>query len=567
MNLKRMILLLLCAAMLLSLAACGGSPDPAGEPAGTEPPADGGASASDDASASSGGASAGGEKVLNVGWSYDPASLDPARAAMDSEYRLLLSTGEALLRGVDGEARPGAAESYEVNDQQTEYTFHLREGLTYSDGSPVTAEDYAYAMLRLLDPEAGYEQAETAFIFQNAEAYYNGECAAEDVGVEVVDAQTLRLTMEYPTYPISFCTWEFAPIKKDLAEELDIAYGSDADKVLTNGPFTVTSWVRDSEIVLEKNPNYWDADSVKLDRIVLKVGAEGDTAVDMMTAGELDAATITGQVQADALTAQGFLCLTDTTGAQCAHINHKGKTEETGLFLSNANFRKALSYAVDRSAMVATAYTTDIPATRVCLPNDMGVSGTYNDEHPYEAWSTSPDAEKARECLNKALSELGKTAADIPTFTVLCFDSANNMIAMNAIMDMWSQTLGIACEIDAQPIQNMLQKVMEGDYDFWKGGVEKDKVDSIGIFREYYGPVTLFGIENEEFDALFNAAQAATSWEARKDAMFELEQCFCDNMLDVVVTWISEFYIYSPSVTGVTMDPSGISFVYADLAA
>ena len=507
----------------------------------------------------------GGEKVLNVGWPYDASTLDPARASVDSEYRVLIATNEPLLRDVEGEAQPGSAESYEVNDDQTEYVFHLREDNVYSDGTPITAADFQYALERLLNPDEGYEEASTAFIIKNAEAYYMGEADVADLGIEAVDDYTLKLTMEYSTYPINFCRWEFSPINQATAEEYGLEYGAAAEKVLTNGPFTVTSWVRDSEMVLEKNANYWNADAINLDKVVLKIGASGDVAVDMLLTDELDLAEMGSQVRADTMTDNGFESMIHASGVQCLHINHAGMTEESGLFLSNVNFRKALSYAIDRNAMVATAYTTDMPATRMTLPTEMGVEGLFHEEYPYEAWPAAADPDKAKECLDLALSELGKTVEDIPTFSLLCSDSNNNMVALNAIMDMWNKTLGINCEIDAQPAQNMIQKMYNGEFDFWKGGLDTGIVDSFEMFEYFYSPDSLFGVQDEKFDELYNAVRNTTTWQDRKDAMFEMEKEYCESMLDLTITWMSTYYSYNPRVTGLTLDSNAINFVYADI--
>ncbi|MCD8023019.1 MAG: ABC transporter substrate-binding protein, partial [Lachnospiraceae bacterium] len=135
-----------------------------------------------------------GQKVLTFGWPYEPATLDPARTTEDAGYRTLRLAGESLLRNVSDEAEPGCAESYETNDDYTEYTFHLREDSVFSDGTAITSADFEYSLLRLLDPEGAYEEASAAYIIKNAEAYYNGECEASELGIEVPDDYTLKLT-------------------------------------------------------------------------------------------------------------------------------------------------------------------------------------------------------------------------------------------------------------------------------------------------------------------------------------------------------------------------------------
>jgi oligopeptide transport system substrate-binding protein len=506
------------------------------------------------------------EKVLTIGWAYEPSTLDPARAEEDASYRITHMTTEALLRYVDGEVEPGCAESYEASDDKMEYTFHLREDSVFSDGTPITAETFRYSLLRLLDPEVGNEACETGYVIKNGLAYNTGECEAEDLGIEVVDDYTLKLTLEYPTYPVQFTRWEFSPVSEEASEEYGIAYGAEAENMLTNGPFTVTEWVHDSEVVLEKNENYWNADAINLDKIVCVINATGDTAVDMLMTDALDVADMSTQIQADTMVDQGFELYTSTSGYQCLHINHTGKTEETALFLSNVNFRKALNYAIDRDALVATSYTTDIAATRAICPDEDGVDGLFQEEYPYEGWSTGADTEKAKEYLELALEELGKTADEIPTFTFLCYDSNNNMIALNAVMDMWNKALGINCEIDAQPIQNMIQKMYNGEYDFWKGAVSREGIDALSLFDYYQSEDGTFNYSDEAYDALYDAALNAQDWQERKDDIFALEQDFCENVIDLLLTWQGTYAVYSPNVTGITAYDGAVDVTYADIA-
>ena len=326
----------------------------------------------------------GGEpKVLTVGWPYEPATMDPHRANEDAAYNALRMMVEGLVRNINGEAAPGVAKSWDVSADNMEYTFHLRKSV-FSDGSPVTAENFRYGLFRLLDASKGYEKADSAFIIRNAERYYNGECDAAEVGIEVRDDYTLKLTLAVPTFPVVFSDWPWSPMKKDFVESKGEVYGTEAENLLTNGPFTLKTWEHDSRLVLVRNGNYWNADAVKLSEIVGVINATDDTAVDMMLVHELDLVELTNQVQAKTLTDGGFSVNSYTSTYQDLHINHLGKTKETGRFLSNANFRRAVNYAIDRQALVATVYTTSLPASRLTAPNEMGKEGRFNEDYPLE---------------------------------------------------------------------------------------------------------------------------------------------------------------------------------------
>lgn len=503
---------------------------------------------------------------LKIGWQYEPASVDGAHATDDASYEIVKLASEALLRNVNGEAKEGIAESYEANEDNTEYTFHLRESVFW-DGTAVTAEDFKYGMMRMLDPEQAFEQASTLYVIEGAQAYNAGEGSADAVGIEVVDDYTLKLKMNAPTYPIYFTRWEFAPVSKDFAEPLGATYGAEAANVLSNGPYKVDSWTHDSEVVLVKNENYWNADAIKLDSITCVISAVNDTGVDMLLAGELDATTVQKATQVATLEDAGFTVGSYQAGSQYIHINQAGKTEDTSKFLGNTNFRLALSYALNRVALCQAVYTTDTPANRISQPSQGGVEGFFVDEYPYEGWPLEGDTEKAKEYLAAALEEIGCTIEEVPVFTMLCYDSENNMLAMNAIADMWSKALGIRCEIDAQPLSSMISKVYSSDYDFWKGGSDPGIIDWLdGCAYEYKSDAGApFNMTDPKVDELYDAVYYSVDWKEREDSLFELEKYLCENGYDLLVTHINSNEILSERVSNAYITKY-IDFTYAELA-
>lgn len=538
---KRWFVLLTAAALTVALAGCGASKKE--DKSGTDEQ----------------------YKVLRVGWSYEPSSMDPHRANEDAAYDALRMMVEGLVRNINGEAVPGIAKSWEVSDNNMEYTFHLRKSV-FSDGSPVTARDFHYSILRLLDAAKGNEKADSAFIIKNAERYFKGECGPEEVGVEVKDDYTLKLTLAVPTFPIIFANWPFCPMKKDFVETKGELYGTEAEHQLTNGPFNLAIWEHDSRIVLKRNPNYWNADAVYLSEIVGIINASGDTAVDMMLVKELDLVELNSQDQVKILIDNGFASSSFTSAYQDLHINHRGKTKETGRFLQNTSFRKAVNYAIDREALVTTVYTTSIPAFRLTAPNETGKNGYFNEEYPYIGWPTKADPVKAKEYLEKALKELGVGAAQIPTFTMLCFDSQGGLMALQAVQDMLLKTLGIKTEIDPQPIPTMIAKVYGSDYDFWRGGVSLGQVDWLEeVVKSYYSTIGApYNYQNKEFDALYDKAAAATSWNERKDIMLELEKHFCENVVDLILNWQQIYVVHDPKVKGMFMS-TYLDYTFADI--
>lgn len=515
-------------------------------------------------------------KEILIGRAYDATTLDPHNGNDDGSYNVIKYLSEGLVRDKGGVIVPGVAETWEISDDGMEAVFHLREDAVWSDGTPLTAEDFRYSFLRLMDSEAAYNYGESGFIFKNGEKYFNGECTAEEVGVEVIDEHTLKITREDPSIETlnELAGTPFLPIRKDYAEEYGVSYGAEADKIMTNGPFTMTEWSHEAQMVLEKNDNYWDKDSINLDKITMVLGVSGETAVDMMLAGQLDLIQNGDQTQVDTLTGAGFAAEAYAAGYQCIHMNSAGRNDETGKFMSNSNFRRALNLTINRDAIIASALKGCQPTTRISAPTDMGVNDTMHNEYPYEGWSTNGDAEEARKYFDLAMEELGTTAEDVPELSMLCFDSEGTMTILQAAQDMLLTNLGIHCTIDPQPIQQMISKAIGGDWDFWYGGMTRGTMDwlSSGSVADgfYSDPANddygTYNYCNEEFNALYDEASVTLDLQERKDLLFEMEKILCTDPATIMVGWNRTYVVTKPELTGFMVSSGEPDYTYMDLA-
>ncbi len=502
-----------------------------------------------------------GPKELNVGMQYEPETVSPLLAYSVEALTIDDLIFDGLIREDQGDYVEGLAESWEVSEDGTTFTFHLRDA-NYTDGTPITSEDIKYFVLTSLDPM--YESAHTIKLV-GAEDFNLGKGKAEDVGIETPDDKTVIFHAQEPMFLSDFTS--IRPLKQDFFEERGEQFGSSAEDIIGNGPYILTSWVHESEAVLEKNPDYWNAENIKLDKIRFVINAEGQTAVDLLMSGDLDLAEISDQDQLDQLASQENLTYDDAfSGYQFFNINLNGKTDETGKWLSNVNFRKALSYAMDREIIVGIIYSAFEPATRLTAPGEYGSGDkTFNEEFPYEGWSIKADADKAKEYMAKAMEELGvKDVSDIPTFTFLVNDSQKNMDFCNAISDMWNKALGINSVIDAQPISSMFDKSDNGDFDFWKGGESFGDPDWLvpmtDYWNEYYGYDKI-----PEFMELCDTARYSKTVEERKAAMFEIEKYYCDNMLNLVIAWDKAYAVHNKKVTGLTRNSYMFNYIHCDI--
>jgi oligopeptide transport system substrate-binding protein len=251
-----------------------------------------------------------------------------------------------------------------------------------------------------------------------------------------------------------------------------------------------------------------------------------------------------------------------------------GKTADSGRFLSNVNFRRALSYALDRSAACATVLPGQTPASRLIDPDANGISGKYVDEYPIAdgaGINITADVAKAQEFLQLALTELGATIEDVPELSMLCYESQGSQTQLQAYQDMFLTVLGIKCVIDPQPIQQMIGKVYSFDYDFWLGGVSIGSMDVASAdgalnYWDMSNPDALFGYQNQTFSDLLAEAQQATDLQVRYDKIAELEKIFIDEVPDLLITWKTINVMFKQGIVITSIDKSyGADLAFADI--
>lgn len=510
-------------------------------------------------------------KELTLGFAYDATTLDVQNMTDDGSYSLMYLLGEGLVRNDTGVIEPGVAERWDVSADGLTLTFYLRKNATWSDGSPLNAYDFEYTFMRVIDPDLGLQNAEGSLkMFKNARAYYEGSVSIDQVGIKAVDEYTLKIELEIPSLETLFTLAEYGyyPINKAMAEANGKLYGTEPGKVLTNGPFTLIEWRFEDSQVLVKNENYWNKDAINLDKLTRRVGLAADVALDMMLVGELDEWSFDDINQVNTLVNAGFTSIPYVVGYQFVHMNSNGCTTDSKRFMENTNFRKALNYAVNREGITNSIYPGAEPVYRWSSPTMMGVSKLFHEEYPYQAWPTSGDAAKAKECLDLALQEIGATLSDVPELSLLCYDSQRGITVLTAVQDMLLSTLGIKSKVDPQPIQQMLDKADNGEWDMWWGGKQKGDLDWVQGFGgdfDYRSEDDASGYKNARYLELLDKAKSALSMKERKDIVFEMEKILCEDPPSVLIGWTKNWLVLRSDITGVLPDGFVVFWQYADI--
>ncbi|MCI9341169.1 MAG: peptide ABC transporter substrate-binding protein, partial [Dorea sp.] len=419
---KKCLALLMAGLMAVSMAGCSTPGSNVEKDSGTE-----------------GGGEEGAQKVFRYSVTSDVSTLDPQKNNDSTSGTIGYHTGEGLTRSMDGVVHPGLAEEWEVSDDGLTYTFHLRDA-KYSDGEKIKAQDFEYAMKRIVDPETASSFAFIAKPLENADEITAGKMDLDELGVEAVDDETLVCKLGFPApYFLQVISMsQFYPTRKDMVEKYGDEFAADGEKNVYSGPFCLKEWKQNDRIILEKNPMYWDKDKVNLDRVEILIVADENTALAMYEAGELDYVNVPTDAVGNYPDAEFY-----KMGAEDFIKLNTGDGP-----LANKNFRLVLNYGLDRSEFIKLS-TNDVwePATRFVLPDVGGAEGTFGEDYPYEAFPLEGDQKKAEEYLNTALKELGIASASDITLELLTSDMERTKKEAEVLQALLQEALGIKITI------------------------------------------------------------------------------------------------------------------------
>ncbi|MBX6394289.1 MAG: peptide ABC transporter substrate-binding protein, partial [Alicyclobacillaceae bacterium] len=349
----------------------------------------------------------------------EPSPLDPGLTGDQWSVDLLNAVEEGLMRAdADLKPRPALAQRVEVSSDYTRFTFHLRQAV-WSDGKPLTAEDFRYAWLRVLDPAARAPFAYLLYPIKGAQEYHEGKAGSEQVAVEAPDERTLRVTLGAPTpwflsltaLPVYF------PVRRDVVEAAGQAFGTAPDKTVSIGPFRLTSWKHGEQLVVKKNDTYWDAGHVRLKSVTFRIVKDLDARVRLYEAGDLDQTGVSGSQVG---VWKGRPDSVDTPEASVFFLVFN---PDRYPFFQNKNIRLAFSYALDRRQYVDTIWQgAASPAYGLVPPTIPGRERLFREENG-DLFVDHRD-EAARELLRAGLRELHVDA--LPPVALLVEDSSEN---------------------------------------------------------------------------------------------------------------------------------------------
>ena len=563
MNMKRIVALVLAMVMVLGLAACGGS----SAPAATAAPA-----AAGDAAPADTAAAADGDKVLNVMVEVEVESLDPQVATDGTSFEVIANYTDGLTQmDADGAAVPAIAESWDVSEDGTVYTFHLRQDANWSNGEPVTADDFIFAWQRAVDPalasEYNYMLSDIGQI-KNAAAIIAGEMDKSELGVKAIDSKTLEVTLEVPvSYFLSLMYFPtFYPVNQAFFEGLaDGTFGTSPETVLSNGAFVLTSYEPAAlSFSLTKNPDYYDADKVQLDGLNYQVIKDSQQAYMSYQNGDLDIVMLSGD-QVEQVEGDPELTI---TGA--GYLWYLTLNMDKVPALDNQNMRLALSNAVNRASIVDDVVKDGSVATYTAVPPQFAAGPDGSDFSADQTMFSdvcADDAAKAAEYYEAAKAELG---TDTFEFDLLVEDQTETQNVAAVIKDQVEKALpGVTLNIKVEPKKQRVADIQDGNYEVCLTRWGPDYADPMTYLNMWItGCSNNYGLWSDaEFDAIIadcTTGAYITDAEARWNAMYDAEKIVMDQAVIVPLYTKANANMIKTGVEGIEFHPVALNRVYKD---
>lgn len=484
----------------------------------------------------------------------EPVTLDPQTASDQASLLVIENLYEGLVRlDENNNPIPGAAESWESNSDHTVFTFRLREGLTWSDGTPLTASDFIYGMRRAVDPATRSPSWEQLSCIRNAEQIHNGQMDVSSLGVSAPDDRTIivELAYAYASFPALTANAPYMPCKQAFFTETRGKYGLESDSILGNGPFMLrqkSGWVHDKYVRLVANENYCGEQPARPSGVMLTVSKQPENVTEAILGDVIDAAPLPGdQLEQAEDAGLPLVQFADTTWGVCFNTQKKG--------LNDANVRRAFLYSLNRETVLAVTPPHLTPTSDLIPPENTFLGDSYRKQAgPLSL--PEYDSQKAAQSLAAGLEALG--LKELPTLTILCEDTFEMKSLANNLAATWREGLNDYLAIEPVSAEELSKRIASGNYQIAITSITSpsaDPWDFLSLFSS-----TADGnpakYQSEAYDALLNTAAASTPQEELA-LIRQAETMLVEDGVFYPLYSENHYYVTGPTVTNLVIRPFG----------
>ncbi|ENZ5634045.1 peptide ABC transporter substrate-binding protein [Enterococcus hirae] len=526
-----------------------------------------GGSANTKSSNSASGNSTDGGGVFNLVVPQEMPTADLSLATDTISFTALNNVYEGIYR-LDKDSKPqpaGASELAEVSEDGLTYKIKLREDAKWSNGDPVVAADYVYGWQRTVDAATASEYAYLFAPVANAEEITAGKKDKSELGIKAVGDHELEITLtkQTPYFQYLLAFPSFFPQKQSVVEENGDAYASASDKAVYNGPFTLTDFDgpgTDTEWSYKKNDNYWDKDAVKLSEIKVSVVKESSTALNLFKDGQADDVILSGELAQQNANDPAY---TSVKEARTSYIELNQREADSPF--KNVNLRKAISYSINRDALVKQVLGDGSVVSTGLIPADMSKNPETNEDFAKEAGKlVSYDKDKAKEYWEKAKKELG---IDSLEFNLMASDDDASKKVIEYIQNSIQENLdGVKVKPTPVPFSVRLDRSSSGDFDTVLGGWAADYADQ-SSFTDLFVAGNSYNRgqwSNADYDKVVDDSgnKDAGDEQARWADLQEATKIMSDDMGVIPVYQKAEGHLVNEKVKGIVHHAAGASWDY-----
>ncbi len=441
---------------------------------------------------------------LNIAIFHAPETMDPQLSQdTDSSFAIQFMSGSLFATNEEMELTPCLAKDYEVSEDGLTYTIHLKENLKWSDGSPLTAEDFVCAFQRLADPDVGSGSVfliTDSCVIKNAREVNAGELPVNMLGVSSPDHETLVVELEDPCpYFLKLLEREsFSPCSVDFYHSMGDEYARNPQSILSSGPYILDKYEPlATQLHFTKNPYYAEADKITIPGITLQVIANQQQALMCFDTGSIDATKVNGDLL-ELAEGDEQLQVFPFAGEYYVYINQRDNPA-----LQNKKIRQAFSMSIDRDSLVKNILRLGNTAVRRAVPPGFYTESDgrdfSEDGQRYEAFA-GYDPARAKQLWKEGLSEMGVSSLHIS----FSYSSSQNNLMEAMAAQLEDNLPGLEVEKKIVSGKNLFQSISKGDYDLLATGWAADYPDPtafLGLFVSGGGRVSYV---NKEYDRLYN---------------------------------------------------------------
>ncbi|XUD11110.1 pheromone-binding protein [Enterococcus sp. AZ170] len=481
------------------------------------------------------------------------STLDTTQTMDKNTFTIVQHLFEGLYRFDDDSTPiPGLAEKVAVSEDGLTYKFTLKDDIKWSNGEPITAQDFLYSWKKLVTPATIGPNAYLLDNVKNSKAIRNGEKPIDEIGLAAPSDQEFEVTLEQaqPSFLVVASIGWLAPQNQAYVEKQGKEYATDSDHLIYSGPFILTDWDASSDTwTLKKNPEYYDADTVKLEEVKVNTIKEENTGINLYQSNELDLVRISGQYVQQYSDDAGYVTHSDVAN------HYLDFNKKAGTAPANIHLRKAIAQAIDKDALTKSVLNDGSKPLNGLIPSNLYKNPeTSEDFRKFSGDHLTYDVKKAQAEWEKAQAELG----DKVKLSLLVSDDDNGKKISEYIQSQLQENLkGLEITINAQPKNNVLQTRKDKEYELSLSGWIAGSSDLDSYFNLYAGSSAYnYGsYKNDTYDKFITDARTINANTPNKqfDDYKEAEDILLDqDAAQVPLYQSASNYLINPAIKGIS---------------